>query len=79
MSLSAVRRISSRRFGARASAPERRRTSKKIYAKIEEWRKRPIDGAYPHLYLDGIVMKRTWAGEVRLAINSGIVAGGGVF
>lgn len=24
-------------------------------------------------------MKRTWAGEVRLAINSGIVAGGAFF
>jgi putative transposase len=39
--------------------------NKKIYAKIEEWRNRPIEGAHPYLYLDGIVMKRTWAGEVR--------------
>ncbi len=39
--------------------------NKKIYAKIEAWRNRPIEGAFPYLYLDGIVMKRSWAGEVR--------------
>ena len=37
----------------------------KIYAKIEAWRNRRIEGEHPYLYLDGIVMKRTWAGEVR--------------
>ena len=26
---------------------------------------RRIEGEHPYLYLDGIVMKRTWAGEVR--------------
>ena len=25
----------------------------------------PLEGEHPYLYLDGIVMKRTWAGEVR--------------
>ncbi len=39
--------------------------NKKIYAKIETWRHRRIEGDHPYLYLDGIVMKRTWAGEVR--------------
>ena len=39
--------------------------NKKIYAKIEEWRNRPIEGEHPYLYVDDIVMKRTWAGEVR--------------
>ena len=40
--------------------------NKKIYAKIEAWRKdRRIEGEHPYLYLDGIVMKRSWAGEVR--------------
>jgi transposase-like protein len=36
-----------------------------VYAKIEAWRNRRIEGEHPYLYLDGIVMKRTWAGEVR--------------
>ena len=31
----------------------------------EAWRNRRIEGEHPYLYLDGIVMKRTWAGEVR--------------
>src|SRR6058998_2877413 len=39
--------------------------NKKIYTKIEAWRNRRIEGEHPYLYLDGIVMKRTWAGEVR--------------
>ena len=42
-----------------------RGVNKKIYAKIEAWRNRRIEGEHPYLYLDGIVMKRTWAGEVR--------------
>ena len=39
--------------------------NKKINAKIEPWRNRRIEGEHPYLYLDGIVMKRSWAGEVR--------------
>ena len=29
------------------------------------WRIRPIEGDHPYVYLDGIVLKRSWAGEVR--------------
>jgi transposase-like protein len=39
--------------------------NKKIYETIETWRNRPIEGEHPYVYLDGIVMKRSWAGEVR--------------
>ena len=39
--------------------------NKKIYAKIEAWRNAPIEGDHPDIYLDGIVMKRSCAGEVR--------------
>jgi putative transposase len=39
--------------------------TKKIYAQIEDWRHQPIEGEHPYLYLDGMVLKRTWAGEVR--------------
>jgi putative transposase len=38
--------------------------NKKIYGTIEAWRNRPIDGEHPYVYLDGIVLKRCWAGEV---------------
>ena len=43
----------------------RRESSVKIYGTIEAWRNRPIEGEHPYVYLDGIVLKRTWAGEVR--------------
>ena len=39
--------------------------NKKIYAQIKQWRNRSIEGTHPYLYLDRMVMKRTWAGEVR--------------
>ena len=39
--------------------------NKKIYDKIEAWRNAPIKGRHPYVYLDGIVMKCSWAGEVR--------------
>lgn len=39
--------------------------NKKIYSTIEACRNRPIVGEHPYVYLDGIVMKRSWAGEVR--------------
>ena len=53
-------------FGAPGSARATvSNLNKKIYAKIEAWRNRPIEDEHPYLYLDGIVMKRSWAGEVR--------------
>jgi hypothetical protein len=32
---------------------------------IEAWRNRPVEGRHPYVYLDGIVLKRSWAREVR--------------
>src|SRR6201994_2163917 len=51
--------------GTRVSPSTVSNLNKKIYAKIEAWRNRRIEGEHPYLYLDGIVMKRTWAGEMR--------------
>jgi putative transposase len=42
-------------------------------------RNRPIEGEHPYVYLDGIVLKRTWAGEVRnvsLLVAIGVNDGG---
>ena len=53
--------------------------TKKVYEQITHWRNRPIEGDHPYLYLDGIVMKRTWAGEVRnvsLLVASAVNADG---
>lgn len=52
-------------WGTRVSAGAVSRLNQKVYARIEAWRNEPIEGSYPYVYLDGIVLKRTWAGEVR--------------
>jgi putative transposase len=53
------------RSGARESPSTVSDLNKKIYGTIEAWRNRPIEGEHPYVYLDGIVLKRSWAGEVR--------------
>jgi len=65
VSVRRVEDITEALWGTRVSPGTVSNLNKKIYAKIEEWRNRPIEGEHPYLYLDGIVMKRTWAGEVR--------------
>jgi hypothetical protein len=62
VSVRRVEDITEAQWGTRVSAGT---VSNKIYAQIEAWRERPIEGEHPYLYLDGIVLKRTWAGEVR--------------
>lgn len=52
-------------WGTRVSPSTISNLNKKIYKQIEAWRNRPIEGEHPYLYLDGIVLKRSWAGEVR--------------
>ena len=51
-------------WGTRASAGLVSKLNKQIYEKIELWRNRPLEGSFPYVYLDGVVMKRTWADEV---------------
>src|SRR5690606_25343025 len=66
-------------WGTRVSPGTVSNLNRKIYAQIEAWRHRPIEGQHPYLYLDGIVMKRTWAGEVRnvsLLVASAVNADG---
>jgi hypothetical protein len=52
-------------WGMRVSPSTVSDLNKKIYATIEGWRNRPIESEDPYVYLDGIVLKRSWAGEVR--------------
>lgn len=52
-------------WGTRVSAGAVSRLNQKVYARIEAWRNEPIEGEYPYVYMDGIVLKRSWAGEVR--------------
>jgi putative transposase len=39
--------------------------NQKIYAQIETWRDRPIEGNHPNAFQDGLWLKRSWGGEVR--------------
>ena len=65
VSVRRVEDITEALWGTRVSPSVVSDLNKKIYKRIEEWRNAPIDGEHPYVYLDGIVMKRTWAGEVR--------------
>lgn len=51
-------------WGTKVSPGTISNLNKKVYVKIEEWRNRPITGEHPSVYLDGIVLKRSWGGEV---------------
>jgi len=65
VSVRRVEDITEALWGTRVSSGTVSRLNQKIYKKIEQWRMRPIEGSHPIVYLDGISMKRTWAGEVR--------------
>lgn len=38
--------------------------NKKVYSNIEQWRNRTLQGECPYVYLDGMVGRRSWGGEV---------------
>ncbi len=50
-------------WDAKLSAGTMSRLNGKVYEQIEVWRNRPLSGAYPYVYLDGIYLKRNWGGE----------------
>ncbi len=79
ISVRRVEDITEALWGTRVSSGTVSNLNKKIYAKIEAWRNKPIEGTHPYVYLDGIVLKRTWAGEVRnvsLLVAIGVNADG---
>ena len=65
VSVRRVEDITEALWGTRVSSGTVSKLNQKVYQHIEEWRNRPIEGSYPYVYLDGIVLKRTWGGEVR--------------
>jgi len=65
VSVRRVEDITEALWGMRVSAGTVSDLNQKMYERIETWRNRPIEGAYPYVYLDGISLKRTWGGEVR--------------
>ena len=65
VSVRRVEDITEALWGTRVSPSTISELNKKVYKHIEAWRNRPIEGEHPYVYLDGIVLKRSWAGEVR--------------
>lgn len=65
VSVRRVEDITEALWGTRVSPSTVSRLNKKVYGHIEEWRNKPLEGEYPYVYLDGIILKRTWAGEIR--------------
>ena len=64
VSVRRVEDITEALWGTRVSPGTISNLNKKVYKQIEAWRNRPIAEAFPYVYLDGIVLKRSWAGEV---------------
>src|ERR1700744_2701337 len=65
VSVRRVEDITEALWGTRVSSGTVSRLNQKIYCHIEAWRNREIVGEFPYVYLDGVVLKRSWAGEVR--------------
>ena len=65
VSVRRVEDITEALWGTRVSSGAVSRLNQKIYKHIEAWRNREIAGEFPYVYLDGVILKRSWAGEVR--------------
>src|SRR6186997_3127950 len=65
VSVRRVEDITEALWGTRVSPSTVSDLNKRIYGTIEAWRNRLIESEHPYVYLDGIVLKRSWAGEVR--------------
>ena len=65
VSVRRVEDITEALWGTRVSAGVVSKLNQELYDKIDIWRNRKIEGMFPYVYLDGIVLKRTWADEIR--------------
>jgi len=64
VSVRRVEDITEALWGSKVSASTVSRINKKLYERINEWRNEALEEEYPYVYLDGISLKRSWAGEV---------------
>lgn len=65
VSVRRVEDITEALWGTKVSPATISELNKKVYRHIEAWRNRPIEGEFPYVYLDGLVLKRSWAGEIK--------------
>jgi putative transposase len=65
VSVRRVEDITEALWGTKVSPSTLSELNQKIYATIDAWRTRPIEGTHPYVFLDGIWLKRSWGGEVK--------------
>jgi len=65
VSMRRVEDITEALWGTRVSPSTVSELNQKLAVRLEEWRNRPLTGEYPYVYIDGIFLRRNWAGEVR--------------
>ncbi len=63
VSVRRVEDITEALWGTHVSLGTLSELNKKIYSKIETWRNQPLTEKYSYVYLDGILLKRSWGGE----------------
>jgi transposase-like protein len=64
VSVRRVEDITEALWGTKVSPGTISKLNQRVYKSIEAWRHQPIAEAFPYVYLDGVVLKRSWAGEV---------------
>jgi putative transposase len=65
VSVRRVEDITEALWGERVSSGTVSRLNQELYERIEAWRNQPIVGEFAYVYLDGIWLKRSWAGDVK--------------
>ena len=75
VSVRSVEDITEALWGTRVSSGTVSNLNKKVYKHIERWRTQKIEGSFAYVYLDGIVLKRSWGGEIK---NVSVLAAIGV-
>jgi putative transposase len=64
-SMREVEKITSALWGASVSPSTVCELNRKIAARIEAWRNRPIHGCHPYVFLSGVDLRRKWRGEAQ--------------
>lgn len=52
-------------WGSSVSAATVSNLNDRAFASVEEWRRRPLERAYPYACVDGIYLKRSWGAPMR--------------
>ena len=65
ISVRRVEDITEALWGTKVSPSTVSNLNKKVYGRIEKWLSEPIEDQFVYVFLDGIWLKRCWAGEVK--------------